>query len=94
VFLIGVLRRGDPAGAQQRHGDLLLGLANALAALGFVAFRPVRWTTVLHLAVGFLIGGRIGPAVVRRARGALPACSSRFAGVGLAFHLALDAYRW
>nr|MDA8043877.1 sulfite exporter TauE/SafE family protein [Actinomycetota bacterium] len=51
------------------------------------------WGAVLPLAVGFLAGGRLGPVIVRRA----PATPIRIgicvAGLGLAVHLGLDAYR-
>jgi uncharacterized membrane protein YfcA len=72
--------------------NLLLGAANAVAAVAFVVFGPVRWGAVVPLAIGFLLGGRLGPVIVRRApTGALRlviAC----AGVGLAVHLGLAAY--
>ena len=73
--------------------NLLLGLANGVAACAFVVFGPVRWLAVLPLAAGFFIGGRLGPVVVRR----VPAWPIRvvisMAGIGLAIHLALDAFR-
>ena len=73
--------------------NFLLGLANGVAALGFVFFGPERWSAVVPLAAGFLVGGRLGPIVVRKAPAAplrvLVAC----AGVALAVHLGLDAYR-
>jgi len=62
--------------------NAVAGLANGVAALGFVAFGPVRWDAALPLAVGFLAGGRTGPVVARR----LPAGRLRLliAGSGLA----------
>jgi uncharacterized membrane protein YfcA len=73
--------------------NLLLGLANAVAAVAFVVYGPVRWWAVVPLAVGFLLGGRLGPIVVRKA----PAGSLRAviacAGLALAVHLGWDAYR-
>ena len=73
--------------------NLLGGLANAVAAVAFVAFGPVRWWAIVPLAIGFLVGGRLGPMIVRNAPPgplrALIAC----AGVALAIHLGLDAYR-
>jgi len=61
--------------------------------VAFIAFGPLRWAAVLPLAVGFLLGGRLGPPIVRRAPAgplrALIAC----AGLALAVHLGLDAYR-
>ena len=41
--------------------NLLVGLANATAAVVFVAIGPVRWSAVIPLAVGCLLGGRLGP---------------------------------
>ncbi|HUY30639.1 MAG TPA: sulfite exporter TauE/SafE family protein [Acidimicrobiales bacterium] len=73
--------------------NLLAGAANGIAAVAFAVFGPVHWLAVLPLAAGFLAGGRIGPAIVRRA----PATPLRVliacAGLGLAVHLGLDAYR-
>jgi uncharacterized membrane protein YfcA len=73
--------------------NLLTGLANAVAAVAFVAFGPVRWWAIVPLAIGFLVGGRLGPVIVRNAPPgplrALIAC----AGVALAIHLGVDAYR-
>jgi uncharacterized membrane protein YfcA len=73
--------------------NLLTALANAVAALAFVAFGPVRWWAVVPLAVGFLIGGGLGPAVVRNVPSRLLRVVIACAGMGLAVHLGLDAYR-
>jgi hypothetical protein len=101
VFLIAVY--GGYFGAAA--GVLLLALlltlteeslarANAMKnLLAGLAFGPVRWWAIVPLAVGFLVGGRLGPVIVRNAPPgplrALIAC----AGVALAIHLGLDAYR-
>lgn len=88
-----MLATGDVLARANALKNLLLGLANAVAAVVFALFGPVHWLAVLPLAVGFLAGGRLGPLVVRR----LPAGPLRLviaaAGVGLAVHLGLDAYR-
>jgi uncharacterized protein len=72
--------------------NVLLGLANAVAAFGFVLFGHVAWRSALPLAIGLFVGGRLGPALVRR----LPAQPLRVviavAGLGLAIKLGLDAY--
>jgi uncharacterized membrane protein YfcA len=72
--------------------NLVLSLANAVAAVAFVVFGPVSWSVVIPLGVGTFIGGRIGPHIVRRAPAtplrALIAC----AGLALAVHLGLGAY--
>ena len=68
------------------------GNPRAIVALG-VAFGPVMWSAVLPLGAGCLLGGRLGPVVVRRAPAgplrALIACG----GIALAIHLGVDAYR-
>lgn len=95
VLLVAVLlvSTGEPLARSNAMKNLLLGLANAVAAVAFVAFGPVRWSAAIPLALGFFVGGRVGPHIVRRApQGplrALIAC----AGVGLAVHLGVDAYR-
>lgn len=47
--------------------------ANAVAAVGFVAFGPVDWGAAVPLGLGFLAGGWVGPAVARR----IPAAAFR-----------------
>lgn len=73
--------------------NLLLGLANAVASVVFIIYGTVNWLAAAPLAVGFLIGGRLGPVITRKT----PARPLRFvialAGVGLAVDLALQAYR-
>ena len=72
--------------------NAVLALANLVAAVAFIVFSDVRWFAVLPLAIGFFIGGWLGPKLVRR----LPAGPLRLAiavaGIALAIHLALQAY--
>jgi uncharacterized membrane protein YfcA len=72
--------------------NVLLGLSNAVAAIGFALFAPVDWWAVLPLALGALAGARLGPVVARH----LPATALRvgiaLAGFGLAIVLAVDAW--
>lgn len=72
--------------------NVVSGVANAVAGLGFAIFGPVRWTAALPLAVGFLIGGWIGPSLVRH----LPARALRLfiglCGLAVAIRLAVSAY--
>ena len=73
--------------------NVISGLANFVAAAAFAIFAPVRWSFVVPLAAGFLIGGWTGPKIVRR----MPAPGLRIvvalAGLALAIKLAFDAYR-
>ncbi|MFI5955672.1 sulfite exporter TauE/SafE family protein [Cryptosporangium sp. NPDC051539] len=75
------------------YRSLLLGTANGIAAVGFIAFGPVVWSAALPLAIGFLIGGRIGPVVVRHSPADALRVVIAVAGVGLAIYLGLEAYR-
>lgn len=71
---------------------VLLGAANTVAALYFIVSGPVQWSAVIPLALGLIVGGRIGPVVVRRTpAGALRLVIAVF-GLVLATKLALDAY--
>ncbi|MGA2828685.1 MAG: sulfite exporter TauE/SafE family protein [Streptosporangiaceae bacterium] len=73
--------------------NVISGLANFVAAAGFAIFAPVRWSFVLPLAAGFLIGGWTGPKIVRRMPAAGLRIAVALAGVALAIRLGLDAYR-
>jgi hypothetical protein len=73
--------------------NVISGLANFVAAAGFAIFAPVRWSFVLPLAAGFLIGGWTGPKIVRRMPAAGLRIAVALAGMALAIRLGLDAYR-
>jgi uncharacterized membrane protein YfcA len=73
--------------------NVVLGLANALAAVLFIIFGSVDWAAAAPLAVGLFIGGRTGPIVVRHAPAHLLRGLIAVAGVGLAVYLGIKAYR-
>ena len=73
--------------------NVVLGLANAVAALLFILFSSVQWSMVVPLAIGCLAGGRIGPVVVRHAPARPLRIAIAVAGIGLAIRLGIDAYR-
>jgi uncharacterized membrane protein YfcA len=73
--------------------NVLGGLSNGVAALGFAIFGPVRWAAVLPLAAGFLTGGWIGPSLVRRLPGGALRIVIAACGVAVAVKLGVDAYR-
>jgi uncharacterized membrane protein YfcA len=95
IMLLAVLIRiiAEPLARVNAVKNAISGLANAVAGIGFAIFGPVRWAAVLPLAAGFLLGGWIGPALVRR----LPAGPLRIfigcCGLALAVRLGLSAYR-
>ena len=72
--------------------NVVLGAANAVAAMAFVCFADVRWSAVVPLGVGLLVGGRTGPAVVRRVPAAPLRAVIGVAGLVLAATLAVDVY--
>ena len=72
---------------------MVSGLANAVAAIAFAMFGPVRWTFVLPLAAGFLAGGWTGPAIVRRLPGPVLRTIIGVAGLAVAVKLGIAAYR-
>jgi hypothetical protein len=94
ILLLAVLIRmlAQPLAKVNAVKNAVAGLANAVAGLGFAIFGPVRWTAVVPLAAGFLIGGWTGPKLVRR----LPARGLRIfvgcCGLAAAVKLGASAY--
>lgn len=72
--------------------NVVAGLSNGVAALGFAAFGPVRWAAVLPLAAGFLAGGWLGPSLVRRLPGESLRVVMVVCGLAVAVKLGYDAY--
>jgi uncharacterized membrane protein YfcA len=81
---------GVPRGNALRN--VVLGAANSVAAVGFVVLTDVAWSAALPLAMGLFVGGRLGPRVVRRAPQTLLRRVIAILGLGLAIHLAIQAY--
>ena len=73
--------------------NVISGLANAVAAVGFAVFGPVQWAFVVPLAAGFLAGGWAGPAIVRRLPGPVLRGLIGAAGLIVAVKLGLSTYR-
>jgi uncharacterized membrane protein YfcA len=90
TFLL-VLGVGVPQGNALKN--VVLCVANSVAAVGYAVFADVAWLAALPLAIGFLIGGRLGPRVARRVPQLLLRRLIAVAGLGLAVHLGLDAFR-
>lgn len=94
VLMLALLLVGLPVSLLQGNAlkNVLLGVANGTAALGFAVFGPVDWWSVLPLAAGLLVGARTGPVLARL----LPTTALRvgigLAGIGLAVWLAAEAW--
>ena len=72
--------------------NVVIGVANGIAAVGFALFGPVRWNVVLPLGCGLLVGARVGPIIVRRSPAGVLRAVIACAGLGLAVKLGFDAY--
>jgi uncharacterized protein len=90
MFLL-VTGEGFPRSNAMRN--VVLGGANTIAAVGYAVFADVAWLAALPLALGLLVGGRLGPRVVRRVPQTLLRRVIAVAGLGLAVHLGIDAFR-
>jgi uncharacterized protein len=73
--------------------NVISGLANAVAAIGFALFGSVQWAYVVPLAAGFLAGGWAGPAIVRRLPGPVLRGLVGAAGLVVAVRLGMSTYR-
>ena len=67
--------------------NMLLGVADVAAAVGFAAFGPVDWTAAAPLALGMLAGSRVGPSITRRVSGNVLRVLVALVGFGLAVRL-------
>ncbi|MCV7300565.1 sulfite exporter TauE/SafE family protein [Mycobacterium barrassiae] len=94
VLLIAVLlRTGGPTLAHANAGkNVVLGIANVVAAVIFVVLAPVQWSAVIPLGLGCLVGSRLGPIVVRHAPAKPMRLAIGAAGLALAVKLGVDAY--
>lgn len=72
--------------------NVLSGLSNSVAAVGFAVFGPVQWGAVVPLAAGFVAGGWIGPKVARRLSDGVLRVVVGICGLALAVKLGLDSY--
>lgn len=73
--------------------NIVMGVANGVAAVAFVVLGDVRWTLVVPLGAGLFLGGRIGPMVVRRVDPRWLRTVIAIAGLGLAVKLGITAFR-
>jgi uncharacterized membrane protein YfcA len=94
VILLALLlaSTGETLARNNALKNAILALANGVAALGFALFGPVHWVAVIPLSLGFLAGGRLGPAVVRRSPAGVLRGVIAVAGLAVALRLGFQAY--
>lgn len=91
TVLLGML--AEPIARVNAVKNVLSGFANLVAAVAFALFGSVDWAVVPPLAAGFLAGGWLGPAVVRRMPARVLRVGVGVCGLAVAVKLALTAYR-
>lgn len=74
------------------YKNVLLGLANGVASLGFSIIGPVDWGSVPPLAAGLIVGSATGPVLARRVDADLLRLLIGLAGLGLAVRLGVSAW--
>jgi len=72
--------------------NVVLGIANSVAALGFMVFGPVLWSAAVPLGVGCVIGGYLGPAIARAVPPTVLRAVITLAGLYLGIELGVSAY--
>ena len=93
VLLALLLRAGHATLAHANASkNVILGVANTVAALVFTFLAPVHWPAVAALGIGCLVGSTLGPVVVRHAPAGPLRVLIGVAGVALAVKLGIDAY--
>ena len=94
VLLLATLLLATGEGVPRSNAmkNAVLGVANCVAAVGFVVLADVAWSAALPLAIGLFAGGLIGPRVVRRSPPVLLRRVIALAGLALAVHLGIQAF--
>jgi uncharacterized membrane protein YfcA len=92
VMLMALLLQATPLKLPHASAvkNALLGLANGVAGIIYIVLGKVEWTAALPLALGLILGGWLGPAIVRRVPAELLRLGIALAGLTLAIHLALS----
>lgn len=94
VLMLALLAAASDEALQRLNAakNVVAGVANGVASLGFALFGPVDWLAALPLALGFLVGGTIGPSVARRVPQDVLRWLVCTAGLGLALVLGVQTY--
>ncbi|HZB20040.1 MAG TPA: sulfite exporter TauE/SafE family protein [Blastococcus sp.] len=87
-----LLTTGEGLPRSNAMRNVVLGVANATAAIGFVLFASIAWSAALPLAIGLFLGSLVGPRIVRRAPQTALRRIIALAGLGLAVYLGVEAY--
>jgi len=83
----------EPLARTNAVKNILGAVANVVAAAAFAVFGHVDWAAVAPLAAGFIVGGWIGPALVRRIPGQVLRIVVAVCGLAVAVTLGISAYR-
>lgn len=73
--------------------NVILGVSNGVAAVVFAFFAPVHWLAMVPMALGCLLGSRLGPIVVRHAPATALRILIALGALALAVDLGLQTYR-
>ncbi|MCV7369878.1 transporter [Mycolicibacterium duvalii] len=95
VLLLALLLRAGRTHLADANAtkNVVLGIANTVAAGIFAVAAPVRWDAAIVLGLGCLVGSRLGPVVVRHAPQRSLRIAIGLAGLALTLQLGWDAYR-
>jgi uncharacterized protein len=92
VLALMLVATGETLARSNALKNVVLGIANATAAIGFALFGSVHWAAAAPLALGLLAGGRLGPVIVRHSDATILRSLIGAAGLALALKLGIDAY--
>jgi uncharacterized membrane protein YfcA len=93
MLLALLLRAGGATLAHANAGkNVILGVANSVAAVAFMIFAPVNWLAVISMGIGCLLGSRLGPVVVRHTPTGPMRLLIGVTGLALAVKLGVNAY--
>jgi uncharacterized protein len=87
-----LLTTGEGLPRSNAMRNVILGVANTVAAICFVLFASIAWSAALPLALGLFLGSLLGPRIVRRAPQTALRRIIAVAGLALAVHLGIQAY--
>jgi hypothetical protein len=87
VLVLLMVTLGETLPRANALKNMTLGVTDFVAAIAFALFGHVRWAAAAYLAIGVLVGSRIGPSITRRAPSGVVRVVVALAGFGLAIQL-------